>query len=157
MQRTKKILAILLTLTFCLSLSSTAFAKENESSLAVEYSEKDINPRIGIAGYRNYYHSSGSYYGEYTISTDSILFPAKEATIELSQFNSSTWIIIEIYNSNNQLLSTLDVVGNGKWENRPLNSLLFKNGDTYTIRYNVFDTAGSPLFDDDGWIGIWIY
>lgn len=149
----KKMITMFLVMACCLSICTTSFAT-NEQTL-LNSNESSSQTRVGIAGYYNYYHDGGSIRGSYTISTDSILLPRKKATIQLSDFDDDTWIIVEIYNSAGIVLHTLDVIGNGKWGNLSLNPLYYINGDTYKIVYQVFDsgTGGS----DDGWIGIWFY
>ena len=52
----------------------TALAAEVPTETA---SAESVQPRIGMAGYRNYYHNGNGYYGEYTISTSSIALPFK--------------------------------------------------------------------------------
>lgn len=162
MKNCKKVIALLLMVVFCLSCSTVAFAAEQETDAAFleeNISDASVQPRVGIAGYKNYHHKSGSYYGSFTISTSSITLPMKQYTVQLGEFNSDTWVLIDIYNSRGQHMQsmTFGKQGNGKWENQMMNSLYFTNGDTYTIKYNVYDTNSQPLFTDDGWIGIWIY
>lgn len=154
----KKMMAMLLVLSCCFSMSTTAFAADADVDFYsnIEATETSVTPRIGMAGYRNYYHNGSTISGTYTISTDSLLLPLRQTTIELYGFNSDTWVMVEIYNSLGTALYTLDVTGNGKWENKPLNSVHFINGDTYTVRYQVFN-YNTPNNGDDGWIGIWIY
>lgn len=154
----KKMLAFVLTLACCFSVSTTVFAAEPNAEIPNsigKVEEATIEPRVGIAGYRNYYHDGSKVRGSYEISTDSIVLPRKQVTIELADFESTSWIIVEIYNSSNNLMYTLDVNGNGKWENKPLNSVYYTNGDTYRIEYQVFNPNTS--ISEDGWIGIWFF
>lgn len=156
------VVSICMALCICCAISVTAFAEDAPTQVQtheVTSSVNAIQPRVGIAGYRNYYHNGSTYQGRYTISTSSIALPSKECTIELGDFEPGTWILIDILNSKGQPMRSVSfsAIGNGKWENLSLNPLYFINGDTYTISYRVYTSSGSPLYGDDGWIGIWFF
>ena len=159
----RALVSFCMALCMCFAMSATVFAAEvpteTVSYEAETISSESIQPRIGIAGYKNYYHNGNSYYGEYKISTSSIALPMKQYTFQLGDFEPNTWVVIDIYNSKGQHMQDMsfNVTGNGKWENMSLKSLYYTNGDTYTIKYNVWNGDGSPLTGDDGWIGIWFY
>ncbi len=162
MKQFKKLLALMLALVCCFATTTVALAAD--TSTVARYEEisgetDSVQPRIGIAGYVNHYHNGNSYYGEFTFSTSSIALPMKQYTIEFSEFNSDSWIVVEIYNSQGQVImsQSFSRTGNGKWENIPFRSGTFINGDTYTVKYNVYHGGTTPLDSDTGWIGIWIY
>lgn len=156
MKKFKKIIVLLLAVVCCLSTTSViTFATEAEEVSGVsEY----VQPRVGIAGYTNHYHNGSSYKGEFTLTTSSLVLPYKQYSIETSNFSNDAWIMIDIFNSKGQqtVSSSISITGNTKIENKSFN-VYFVNGDTYTIKYYVFQSNGQPLYSDDGWIGIWIY
>lgn len=156
----KKLLSFCIAISMCCVMCATAFATDNSSKTILgDEPSKIAQPRIGIAGYNNHYHDGSTYYGEFTVTTSSVLLPMKQFSVELNSFDSDTWIVIDIYNSKGQSMlgMSFSVEGNGMWENKALNPLYFTNGDTYTIRYNVYNDNGSILSGDDGWLAIWIY
>lgn len=159
----KALVSFCMTLCICCVMSATAFAAELPAESVINETEttvsETIQPRIGIAGYRNYYHNGNTYYGKYTISTKSIAIPMKQITVQRSNFNNDTSIVIGVFNSNGQrVMDDMWFTGNGKRENIPMTVPgAFINGGTYTIKYNIYHGGTTPLSGDDGWIGIWIF
>lgn len=151
MKKLKKLVAVVLSVICCFSMSTVAFAVEPTSNEEISVtSDETVQPRIGIAGYENHYHSGGAT-SVFYIKTNSITLPSKQFTVQTSNFNDSTIITLFIYNSENQLVATFKGEGSAKWPNRPMNGATFVNGDTYTVICGVSDTS------DDGWVGVWIY
>lgn len=153
----KKALATLFALIMAFTITCTAFATETDANCDTNVITS-IQPRIGIGGYGSHYGTSS--YEEFTIKTDSIWLPMKEFSIRTSGFNDDTSIRVEIYNSSNQMV-TFDmghvVDGNQYVQNINLNTVTFRNGDTYTIKYNVYKTSNMVPVQDDGTVEIWIF
>lgn len=150
MKKLKKIVALVLSVICCFSMSTVAFAAEPTSNEEISVtSDETVQPRIGIAGYENHYHSGGEL-STFYITTDSIILPSKKFTVETGDFNDDTIIKLSIFNSKNQLVAAFTGEGNAKWPNRDM-SANFINGDTYRIVCTVSDTS------DDGWVGVWIF
>lgn len=157
MKKIKRTIAMFLAVICCFSMSVVAFAAETSSTEDVTVvATETVEPRFGIGGFENHYHSAGHSYGEFTIATESLFMPSKKFTVQSSDFNDYTVFDLYIYNSNNQLVTTFTGRGNAKWADRPMSSN-FINGDTYTIRYYIKDSSGNPVSNDDGWIGMWIF
>ena len=89
----------------------------------------------------------------------SYVLPMNQVTIERSNFNSDTSIVVGIFNSNGtRVMDDMWFTGNGKKENISMTvPCAFINGGTYTIKYNIYHGGTTPLAGDDGWIGVWIY
>lgn len=167
MKNIKMLLALLLVLTCCFATTSVAFAantplvsQEQEVSEEFDSTANDaVEPRLGHAGYVNHYHSGSSHYGEFTIPTKSILFPGGDFSIQVSGFDSNTTIQLWFYNSKGQSVIVPEpmVLKNGtRLNDRGMYGNTFIQGDTYTIRYNVFHN-GIYASGDDGHIEVWIH
>lgn len=149
MRKLKKIVAIVLSVICCFSMSAIAFAEEPASNEEISVTSNDWGYG-GLAGRERHYHSGGAT-SVFYIKTDDIGLTARQYTVETTNFNDSTVISLFIYNSRNQLISTFKGEGNAKWYNRGMNENLFIRGDTYTVICGVSDTS------DDGSVEVWIY
>lgn len=153
----KKVLGLVLSLLLCLSMNVPTFAAERTAPEVISDTSKTVQPRIGIAGYTNHYHASGSYSGDFYISCNPNL-TMNQFTIETSGFNSGTTISIEIFAEDNfQMNYVYTVTGNTKKENISLRWPLTKQ--TYRVHYYVGNggPGSTPVSNDDGWIGVWLY
>ena len=129
---TKTILALLLCLVMCTSVTSVAFAAD------IPY--KNINTTsVSTIAYINTKNFSG--YSNTSIG---------HFSIETQGYSSSCEISVVIYYKNNQIAYYL-MSGNGKVERIGINQNFYSPAGQYKIVVSVYN--GNP----NGWTGVWLY